>query len=99
MTNVRFKGTDKDVMEVVTRCAAQPIQGGRYVHVEDAVKLSKSGLGFGKDIGDIERDRDMALIGLGIALSGVVFIAYDYFEGDIKQVFNKLKQKWNEFRE
>lgn len=99
MTNVRFKGTDKDVMEVVTRCAAQTVQGERYVHVEDAVILSKSGLGFGKDIGDIEHNRDMALVGLGIALSGVVFIAYDYFADDIKQGFNKLKQKWNEFRE
>ena len=98
MANVKFKGTDKDVMEIVTRCAAQPIQGGRYVHVEDAVTLSKSGLGFGKDIGNIERDRDMALIALGIALYGAAWMVYDYFEDDIKHAYSKLKDKWNSIK-
>lgn len=98
MTNVRFKGTDEDVMEIVTRCAAQPVQGGRYVHVEDAVKLSKSGLEFGKDIGNIERDRDMALIALGITLYGAAWMAYDYFKDDIKHGFSKIKDKWSNIK-
>lgn len=98
MTNVKFKGTDKDVMEIVTRCAAQPVQGGRYVHVEDAVKLSKSGLAFGKDIGNIERDRDMALIVLGVVLYGAAWMAYDCFKDDIKQGLSKLKDKWSNIK-
>lgn len=98
MTNVKFKGTDKDVMEIVTRCAAQRVQGERYVHVEDAVTLSKSGLGFGKDIGNIERDRDMALIALGIVLYGAAGMTYDYFKDDIKQGLSKLKDKWSNIK-
>lgn len=98
MTNAKFKGTDKDVMEIVTRCAAQPVQGGRYVHVEDAVKLSRSGLAFGKDIGNIERDRDMALIALGVVLYGAAWMAYDYFKDDIKQGLSKLKDKWSNIK-
>lgn len=98
MANVNAKITDKKVMEVTTRCAAQRINGDNYVHVEDAVVLSRSGLSFGKDVERIECDKEFALIGLGFALAGVVWMAYDYFEEDIKEGINKIKDKIKEFK-
>lgn len=98
MTNVNMKITDKKVMEVETRCAAQSINGEQFVHVEDAVVLSRSGLAFGKDVGRIECDKEFAFIGLGIALAGVFWMAYDYFEDDIKEGISKIKTKWDNFK-
>lgn len=97
MANVNMKITDKKVMEVTTKCAAQNINGEQYVHVEDAVVLSESGLAFGKDVGRAKCDEDFALIGLGIALIGVVYMAYDCFEENIKEGINKIKDKIKEF--
>lgn len=62
------------------------------------VVLSRYGLDFGKEVSRIECDKEFACIGLGIALGGVLCMAYDYFEDDIKDCISKLKTKWDNFK-
>lgn len=86
------------VMEVMTRHAAQNINGERYVHEDDAVVLSKSGLEMGKDLGNIEAEKSLLYVGIGWAVYGAGLIVYNVYEDKIKEGCSKLKEKWDNFR-
>lgn len=87
------------VMEVVTRHAAKnTINGERYVHEDDAVVLSKSGLEMGKDLGNIEAENSLLYVGIGWTVYGAGLVLYNVYKDEIKEGCSKLKQKWNDLR-
>lgn len=86
------------VMEVMTRHAGQNINGERYVHEDDAVVLSKSGLEMGKDLGNIEAENSLLYVGLGWIAYGGGLVLYDVYKDEIHKGFNKIKDKWNDLR-
>lgn len=92
------KVKDEVVMEVVTRGVAENIHGERYLHEDAAVSMAKSGLNMGKDLGNIEMQKQAAYVGLAWMLYGGAVIGYQVYKDDIKEAYNKIKQKWNDFR-